>query len=211
MVKTYYPIHKCVEINRNHLCNSKYLAKRFRDRIIEQPNIRIFKFQETIRKELGIHVGKTTAMRDRAKVLTEIMGDHIVEFKRIHDYRDEVLRTNPGSTCVFKVGERDANGKLVLLSFYVYFDALKKAFLYGCRRCIGLDGYFLKGACKGQLLVVVCKDGNNQMMPIALAVMKYENATTWSWFVKCVQHDLQLGDGINLTLTSDMQKVISIP
>ncbi|XP_070047328.1 uncharacterized protein [Nicotiana tomentosiformis] len=132
-------IHKCVETNRNNLCNSKYLAKRFRDRIIEQPNIRIFKFQETIRKELGIHVGKTTVRRARAKVLTEIMGDHIAEFQRIYDYRDEVLRTNPGSTCMVKVEERDANGKLVFQSFYVCFDALKKVFLSGCRNVLGLE------------------------------------------------------------------------
>ncbi|XP_070049454.1 uncharacterized protein [Nicotiana tomentosiformis] len=211
MVKTYYPINKCGETNKNYICNSKYLAKRFRDRIIEHPNIRIFKFQETIKKELGIHVGMTTARRARAKVLTEIMGDHIAKFKRIYDYRDEVLRTNPDSTCVVKVGERDADGKLVFLSFYVYFDALKKVFLSGCRRCVGLDGCFLKGICKGQLLVVVCKYGNNQMLPIPWVVVEYENITTWSWFVKCVQHDLQLGDSTNLTLISDIQKVISIP
>ncbi|KAF2288686.1 hypothetical protein GH714_010496 [Hevea brasiliensis] len=32
---------------------------------------------------------------------------------------------------------------------------------------IGPDGCFLKGPCIGQLLVVVAKDGNNQMFPIA--------------------------------------------
>ncbi|KAF3673667.1 hypothetical protein FXO37_06842 [Capsicum annuum] len=38
----------------------------------------------------------------------------------------------------------------------------RKAFLGGCRRYIGLDGCFLKGVTKEQLLVVVAKDDNNQ-------------------------------------------------
>ena len=37
-----------------------------------------------------------------------IMGDHVVEFGRILDYKDELLRTNPGTSCVVKVGEPDA-------------------------------------------------------------------------------------------------------
>ena len=80
------------------MCNSKYLASHYKDRITEQPNIRICKLQEAIRKELGVHVGRSTVKRARAKVLLEIMGDHVEEFGRILDYRDEVLRTNPGST-----------------------------------------------------------------------------------------------------------------
>lgn len=63
------------------------MAKKFRDGIIEQPNIKIFKIQEIIRKELVIHVGRTTTSRAGAKVLTEIIGDHITEFKRIYDIR----------------------------------------------------------------------------------------------------------------------------
>ena len=39
--------------------------------------------------------------------------------------------------------------------FYVYLDALKKGWKEECRRIIGFDGCFLKGACKGELLVAV--------------------------------------------------------
>ncbi|KAM3340391.1 hypothetical protein P3S68_030261 [Capsicum galapagoense] len=94
------------------------------------------------------------------------MGNHVKEFGRIFDYRDDMLRSNPGSTCVVKVDDSDDSGKLVFQSFYICFDACKKAFLDGCRRCIGLYGCFLNGVTKGQLLVVVAKDDNNQILPI---------------------------------------------
>ncbi|KAH0736438.1 hypothetical protein KY285_012145 [Solanum tuberosum] len=61
-------------------------------------------YSSNVREE----VGKTTVRRARAKVLKDIMGDHIVEFGKILDYKDELLRTNPGSTCVVKLGELDA-------------------------------------------------------------------------------------------------------
>ncbi|KAH0662812.1 hypothetical protein KY284_027743 [Solanum tuberosum] len=49
----------------------------------------------------------------------------------------------------------------------------------------------------GQLLVAVCRDGNNQMLPIAWAVVEVENQFTWTWFLELVKNDLDLGEGIN--------------
>ncbi|KAH0689157.1 hypothetical protein KY289_016515 [Solanum tuberosum] len=74
------------------------------------------------------------------------------------------------------------------------------------RKCIGLDGCFLKGVTKGQLLVVVAKDVNNKMLPIAWSVLEYENKNTWTWFLKLLIEDLRLGDDRDYTLISDMQK-----
>ncbi|KAM3249272.1 hypothetical protein P3L10_011041 [Capsicum annuum] len=133
------------------------------------------------------------------------MGDHVVEFGRILDNKDELLRTNTGTSCVVKLGEANEEGKPKFLSFYICFDALKKAWVH-CKKCISLDGCFLKVVCKRQLLVAIGKDGNNQMLPLAWAVVEKENTNTWSWFVRCIKDDLGLGEGEGLTLITDMQK-----
>ncbi|XP_059318732.1 uncharacterized protein LOC132069388 [Lycium ferocissimum] len=44
------------------------------------------------------------------------------------------------------------------------------------------------------------------MLPIAWAVVEYENKTTWTWFMKILIEDLNLGDGTGYTVISDMQK-----
>ena len=44
---------------------------------------------------------------------------------------------------------------------YVSLVAMKKGFLKGCRPIIEVDGCFLKGSFKDQLLSAVEKDGNN--------------------------------------------------
>ena len=57
------------------------------------------------------------------------------------------------------------------------------------------------------MLVVVAKDGNNQMLSLAWAVVEYEKKETWTWFIKLLKDDIGLGDGENLTLITNMQKV----
>ncbi|KAF3648690.1 putative ADP-ribosylation factor GTPase-activating protein AGD14-like [Capsicum annuum] len=111
IIKTYIPKHTCNKTTKNYLCNAKFLAETFRERIIEQSNIRIFNLQELIRKKFKLHIGKTTVRRAITKVLKDIMGDHVVEFGRILDYKDEPLRTNLGTSCVVKLGE--ANEEVV--------------------------------------------------------------------------------------------------
>lgn len=66
----------------------------------------------------------------------------------ILDYKDELLKSNPGSTCVVNLGEANELGKLVFQSFYICFEALKMVVM-SCKNCIGLDGCFLKGVCRG--------------------------------------------------------------
>ncbi|KAE8681017.1 hypothetical protein F3Y22_tig00111344pilonHSYRG00032 [Hibiscus syriacus] len=64
----------------------------------------------------------------------------------------------------------------------------------------------LPGAFQGKLLSTVGRDINNQIFPIAWVVVEVENRETWTWFLKNLQTDLNLGDGENVTLLSDMQK-----
>lgn len=61
--------------------------------------------------------------------------------------------------------------------------------------------------CKGQLLCAVGRDGNNQMFPIAWAVVSVENKENWGWFLNLLKYDLSFGEGAGLTIISDMQKV----
>ncbi|XP_059310702.1 uncharacterized protein LOC132062073 [Lycium ferocissimum] len=44
------------------------------------------------------------------------------------------------------------------------------------------------------------------MLPLAWAIVEYENKNTWTWFLTLLKEDLGLGDGIGYTIISDMQK-----
>lgn len=101
-----------------------------------------------------MYVGKAIYLKTRKFILKKVTGDHIAEFGRLYDYRDVLLQINPGSTCVVKVANLE-DYKKEFISLYICFAAMKKGFMEGCRKCIGLDGCFLKEIFKGQLLVAV--------------------------------------------------------
>ena len=67
---------------------------------------------------------------------------------------------------------------------FICYAALKQGWKVRCRPIIGLDGCFLKGIIKGQVLIVVRKDAMNQMYPIAWAVTDKENKVNWKWFLQ---------------------------
>lgn len=148
LLKSTILIHICLTSIFNYLCNSKFLTSKYKDKISQQPNIRLVQLQEIIIKDLDIHAGRTTMKKVRSRVIQEIMGDRIVEYGRIFYYRNEILRIHLGSTYVVKVGDADEIGQLIFKELYVGFHVLKKAFFGGARRLIGLDGYFLEGVCK---------------------------------------------------------------
>ena len=105
------------------------------------------------------------------------------EFMVLNDYVEELKAINYGSTVNVISKKVAPNSYAIFDIVYICFRALKKGFLSGYRRIIGLDGCFLKGFVKGQFLIVVGKDGNNQMFPIARAVVHTESIETWSWFI----------------------------
>ncbi|XP_049388704.1 uncharacterized protein LOC125853077 [Solanum stenotomum] len=206
IVKNYHPVHKCIPLNRNKLCNSKLIARKFKDRIVSQPYIRIWEIQDLVRKTLGLYVGKTLCYRAKQRIMKENMGGWKVEFARLSDYADMIKQTNPGSSCWVKIDKEIEPGKNLFVYFYVCFHAFKQGWLEGCRNIIEFDGCFLKGVCKGELLVAVGKNGNNQMYPIAWAVVDTETKHSWSRFIRYLIADLNLGTGEGLTVMSDMQK-----
>ncbi|CAA7024765.1 unnamed protein product [Microthlaspi erraticum] len=72
-----------------------------------------------------------------------------------------------------------------------------------CRPIIGLDGTFFKGIVKGCLLTAVGHDPNNQIYPIAWAVVQAETGDNWLWFMKNLKADLGLEDGSGYVIISD--------
>lgn len=95
----------------------------------------------------------------------------------------------------------------VFRRFYMWFAACKKGFLAGCRRVKGLDGCFIKGATCGQLLCALGRDANNQIYPIAWALVEKETYDSWFWFLALLNKDLKIpNQGEGWAVIFDQQK-----
>jgi thiaminase len=49
---------------------------------------------------------------------------------------------------------------------------------------VGLDACFLKGMYKEQFMSALGRDANNNMYPIAMAVVEAETKDSWTWFLE---------------------------
>lgn len=148
--------------------------------------------------------------RANAKILENHGGKYAEEYGLLWKYAQELRISNPGSTVICQSCSPDGNLEVsTFLRFYVCLSALKRGWLAGCRPIIGVDGCFLKGPYKCQLLCAIGKDANNQMFPIVWAVVEHETYTHWKWFLTILKDDLQImNNGATFTIVSDMQKVL---
>jgi hypothetical protein len=101
-----------------------------------------------------------------------IRGKMDEQYNKLWDYMETLRRTNVGSCVMMKVDRPLPDIPAKFQRLYLSLATMKRGFLAGCRPIIGLDGYFLKGPHKGQLLATISRDANNQMYPLAFAVVE---------------------------------------
>ncbi|KAK8673643.1 hypothetical protein V6N13_111964 [Hibiscus sabdariffa] len=174
--------------------------------IICKKSGKIVEMQKLGREELKVELQKHTCIKARKWALEKIRGSVVLEFNRLFDYVFALRSVDPNGTFELMVERPTEVEKPKFRRLYVCFGALKEGFKKFCRPIISLDGCYLKGSFKGEILSVVGRDGNNQIFPIAWALVEMENRDTWTWFLQNIQKDMNLGDGSNFTLISDTQK-----
>ncbi|KAE8729716.1 hypothetical protein F3Y22_tig00003403pilonHSYRG00038 [Hibiscus syriacus] len=158
-------------------------CKRFEDTIRDHPKMKLKEIQRMAQSEIHVNVKLSKCRRVKNLVTSRLGGNMNEEFANLWDYVDELRAKNPGSTIKMARGRKE-----------------------WCRPIIGVDGCFLKDPFKGIFLYVVRRDGNDQMYPIAWAVVEGERTDSWSWFLSIVAADLGLDDEFSYTIITDQHK-----
>ncbi|GJW14977.1 calcium/proton exchanger [Tanacetum coccineum] len=176
-IKSLKAEHKCARnYNLGSLVTYTWIAHHFTKEIIAYLFIPLLKIKVAIREKFLINVSLGQFKRAKQRALYDFEGGLIEHYGRLWEYRQAILDTN--------------------------LDGWKA----GCRRVIGLDGCFLKHTCRGELLIAIGRDANNQMYLIAWAVVKVENSKNWCWFLSLLLEDLKLGHRTGITVISDSHK-----
>jgi hypothetical protein len=188
-INSFESVHTCSRAFHIRVVSSRWVAKKYIDQFRINPDMELNELIGKVMKDHEVELSRSKAYRAKqyAKVLIE--GSCLEQYRRVRDYCEELMRTNPGTTA--KVDVHVPGQQFQRL--YVCLDGCKKGFLDGCRPIIGLDACHLKGAVAGQLLAAVGVDGNEGMYPIAYAVAEAESGETWTWFLKNLVGDIGTG------------------
>ncbi|XP_075478799.1 uncharacterized protein LOC142519649 [Primulina tabacum] len=129
-------------------------------------------FREEVKSTLNVALTYKQAYLGRKKELKLVDGSIAEEFSRIRNYCAELRRSDEGASVILKLTDEDDGPRFQRL--YVCFSACKQGFKESCRPVVGVDGCFLKTNSGGQLLTVVDLDLNNNIFPIAYALVEGE-------------------------------------
>jgi hypothetical protein len=209
MIKSLNPKHQCTRKYKSSIVTSSWIAKRMIHKFRTQPNYPIKSLYEDVKRKWNVDVSKKQLYSARAKAKIQIEGKQREQYNRLWDYCATVRQTNRGSSMFLKVDRPTMELPPTFQRLYMSLAACKEGFMEACRPVIGVDGCFLKGHFKGQLLAAVGRDPNDNIYPIAIAVVEAETKDSWSWFLDTLIRDLGPPRSGGWTFISDRQKVCS--
>ncbi|MBA0841175.1 hypothetical protein Goarm_003683 [Gossypium armourianum] len=126
------------------MVNLKVIVEYFEATIGDHPEMKVREIKRRVASEMHVNVNMTRCRRAKKMV------------------KDKLLRLkNLGSTIKMAMNRVTPKSPPHFKRFYVYFKAMKRGWKEGCKLILGLDGCFLKGPFKGELLAAVRRDGNN--------------------------------------------------
>ncbi|KAL3517084.1 hypothetical protein ACH5RR_023986 [Cinchona calisaya] len=145
--------------------------------------------------------------RAKRKAKDVLNGVDMAQYNRIWSYAATARVRNLGSANKMTLNKPFEESICTFQRLYYYLFACNQGFLDGCRTIIGFDGCFLKSPFGGQLLTAMGKDGNNNMFPIAFAVVEVKCYESRKWFLEFLIGDIGTHNGsIPYTCISDRQK-----
>ncbi|XP_019178181.1 PREDICTED: uncharacterized protein LOC109173407 [Ipomoea nil] len=197
----------CGWVYENKMVKSTRVAKRWMKEIGHNSNWSTAEFRDQVKSDEGFQFSKKQAYSPMKKAKAAIEGEAIENFSKIWNYKLEIERTNPKTTCRVKVTDLLYAGKPRFMRMYFSWEASKEGYKF-CRNMIGVDGCHLKHTFGGQLLTAVGIDGNDSIFPLAYAFVEGETKDSWSWFLRLLKTDLEITREAEeqLTFISDKQK-----
>ncbi|XVF07565.1 hypothetical protein REPUB_Repub06bG0150300 [Reevesia pubescens] len=177
-VKTYNQTHDCNKVFTNPRMSEAVLSELCLEKLMKNPYMKDANVQEAISQKYGTWV-KVSMIRKAQKVIDKVVTNYKDQFDHLWDYTNALRESNSGSTVKMQVHRPFPYCAAVFQRYYVCLRALKTGFLNGYRHFLGMDGCFLKSLRKGELLYAVGRARNNQMFPVASALVEVECTNSW--------------------------------
>ncbi|KAJ0235794.1 MULE transposase domain-containing protein [Hirschfeldia incana] len=197
------------KFNRRHTCGGEswksahpkknWVVSIIKERLQENPNQKTKNIADSIFQDFGIELSYCTIRRGIDEAKGGLHTSFKEAYKHLPLFVNKVLETNPGSIVDLVVGE-DKRFQRLFLSF----RSCIHGFQTGCRPLLFLDAIPFKSRYHEVLLTASALDGDDGVLPVALALVDVETDETWRWFLEQVK--VALPSVRPLTFVSDREK-----
>ncbi|XP_012846730.1 PREDICTED: uncharacterized protein LOC105966689 [Erythranthe guttata] len=133
-----------------------------------------------------------------------LFGSWESSVNKLPKFMKALHRTNPGTTIEWVFKTTDIPTRKMIKYFFWAFKPCLDGFKF-CRKVISVDETHLYTKYKHKLLIVVCLDANNQVLPLEFALVDNETTAAWRWFFQMLHIHLisQIPDGESVCVISD--------
>ena len=202
-------LHTCVitHIPQDHRnLSSTLLARLLYTEIVESKAMEVKAIVNKVRVRFNYTISYGKAWRAKQRALEDRFGSFQDSYDSVVRLLQTLQARNPGTYVDiqhFLMPEFPT--VKVLHRVFFCFAVCIEAFSH-CRPVICVDGTFLTGKYRGQILTAIGQDGNNQVVPLAFAFVESENIESWLWFFRqlkiavvkdktnvCILHDRHAG------------------
>nr|KYP33234.1 hypothetical protein KK1_045931 [Cajanus cajan] len=170
--------HTCLNMSLSQVhnkLNSELIASFIQGMVNQDPAIKISLIQERITSQIGFKISYRKAWMAKQKAIVKIFGDWEESYAYLHRWLQYMKEIAPSFLLVIVV-------IVVTRQFHRLFWTFKPrcdAFNF-CKPLIQVDGTHLYGKYRGTLLIATTQDGNNNVFPLAFAVVEGETLLAWS-------------------------------
>ncbi|KAL7258578.1 hypothetical protein ACSBR1_004662 [Camellia fascicularis] len=157
-LKRFVNVHSCgaaVRTDMNSCTGLDLVSDVIADRVREQPLTRFTDVVFSMKNDFGLDISYRVAWLGIQKARGKVYGDHAMSFDQLRWYSNAVIENNPHSYINLDFDQQSGRFVHYFISFLVCIDGFNH-----CRLLLFLNGTFLKGRFKGNMLVATSKDGN---------------------------------------------------
>ena len=197
VVRSFNDVHKHdaqEDLNINHSTRSKLtsliIVDCLRGNIEKAPS----KIRRDLYREYGVRLNYSQAYWGKRRALLNLEGSPKDSYKLIPWLCDRLKETDQDTVAKWKA----TGGRFERL--FIAYGCSIKGFLAGCRPVLIIDGCFLTGPYRGTLLSASAHDTDNDLFPVAYAIVSGETEDNWEWFMENVK---EITRNVEITIISD--------
>ncbi|XP_016172625.1 uncharacterized protein LOC107615014 [Arachis ipaensis] len=204
-IRRYNGSHTCTRatVSQDHSkLDSNTVAEAIKPLVEVDPSIRVKLVIAEVQSNFNYTICYRKAWLAKQKAVESIFGGWETSYEALPIWFEVMIHKEPSAVVHFETmpayqgDDLVPNIRVLNRVFWSYYPCIR-AFRH-CKPIVQVDGTHLYGKYKGCLLVAVSQDGNNNIVPIAFAIVEGETFEAWHFFLSNLRQHVVTRDGVGL-------------
>ncbi|XP_057756312.1 uncharacterized protein LOC130975552 [Arachis stenosperma] len=205
VIRRYNGSHTCTRstISQDHAkLDSETIAEAIKPLVEADSSIKVKSVIAEVQSKFNYTISYRKAWLAKQKAVEKIFGGWESSYEALPTWFEAMVAKEPSAAVEYETaygyrGDELVEDLRILTRVFWAFYPCIKAFR-SCKPVVQIDGTHLYGKYKGALLVAVSQDGNENIVPLAFAIVEGETADAWHFFLSHLRTHVVNRDGVAL-------------